>query len=110
MKIRLIVPNRSGLTLDGCTFDVQPIETYGKAIANIASGFTATLATGGWVDGDGRLIVEPVTVFDCVYSSNATLTENVVVGFRSLAKTIAGDLRQECIYLEIDGVVEYVKG
>ena len=98
MKIRLIVPN--------CNRNTSPIVASGLAIANIAGGFTATQATGGWVDNQGQLIVEPVTVFDC-----DDAREDIGAcydSWRDLAKTIARDLNQTCVYLEIDGVVEYV--
>ena len=96
MKIRLIVPN--------CNRNTSPIVAYGLAIANIAGGFTAAQATGGWKDDQGNLIVEPVTVFDCDDARED------IGAWRDLAKTIARDLNQTCVYLEIDGVVEYVKG
>jgi hypothetical protein len=97
MKIRLIVPN--------CNRKVSPIVAYGRSVAEIAGGFTATQATGGWIDGSNLLVVEPVTVFDChvqdPYGNRADL-------FRDLARKIARELRQDCVYLEIDGEVEFV--
>jgi hypothetical protein len=98
MKIRLIVPN-CGLK----NGKVMTIPDYGPCIADIAGGFTATQAVGGWKDDQGQLIVEPVTVFDC---SCPTGTGD---DWRDLAKQIARELFQTCVYLEIDGVVEYVK-
>jgi hypothetical protein len=103
MKIRLIVPNCNGST--------SPVVAYGPAIANIAGGFTATQATGGWKDDSGKLIVEPVTVFDCRIPTTATLNYRgiIVAKWVDLATRIARDLNQTCVYLEIDGVVEYVR-
>lgn len=98
MKIRLIVPN--------CNRNTSPVVAYGKAIANIAGGFTATQATGGWVDGTGALVVEPVTVFDCHHADEAY---HDYTAWRDLAKRICAELRQDCVYLEVDGVVELVK-
>jgi hypothetical protein len=97
MKIRLIVPN--------CNRNTSPIVAYGMAIADIAGGFTASQATGGWIDGKGKLIVEPVTVFDCF-----VVPDGVVCGkFYDLAKRIATELHQDCVYLEIDGMAQFVK-
>jgi len=97
MKIRLIVPNNN---------HVSPVQAYGKAIADITGGFTATQATGGWKNDYNVLIVEPVIVFDCAVEGYQN--RGIEILFRALAKTIAQDRKQTCVYLEIDGVVEYV--
>jgi hypothetical protein len=96
MQVRLIVPN--------CNRNTSPIVAYGARIARIAGGFTAVQATGGWTDKDGVLVVEPVTVFDC----DMTMAPGHLGAWRDLARTIKADLRQDCVYLRIDGIVEYV--
>ena len=113
MKIRLIVPNGTGKNSHLCIVE----QLYGLLIADIAGGFTATQATGGWKDASGKLIVEPVTVFDChddVPADGYNRAVNPPVDcrddWRDLARDIARELSQTCVYLEIDGVVEYVKG
>jgi hypothetical protein len=113
MKIRLIVPNCD-------KGHKSPIKEYGPAIANIAGGFTTFQATGGWKDDQGQLIGEPVTVFDLAIAAtpddegdvtrNGYPASSRIADLRDLAKQIARDLSQTCVYLEIDGVVEYVKG
>jgi hypothetical protein len=107
MNIRLIIPN--------CNRNVSPLVAYRKRIADIAGGFTAWQATGGWIGGNG-LCVELVTVFDCsvavYYGQSRRTCLNVpkpIQLFRQLAADIARDLNQDCVYLSIDGVVEYVK-
>jgi hypothetical protein len=91
---------------------------YGPAIAQIAGGFTATQATGVWTDAIGKLIMEPVTVFDCdIAITDGTHGTRFPVAadghscrdWRDLARRIARELHQECVYLAIDGVVEFVK-
>jgi hypothetical protein len=103
MKIRLIVPN--------CNRNTSPIVAYGPRIADICGGFTAYQATGGWKDDQGRLIVEPVTVFDCnvdaTYRPESHLRPQE--HFRQLAHIIAVELSQECVYVEFDGAAEFVK-
>jgi hypothetical protein len=135
MKIRLIVPQTGG----GRSID--PIAAYGLSIAHIAGGFTAHKATGGWIESEtckcrdsdgklpggfhrddcdlGRLIVEPVMVFDCGFAAfyrsayeedsdqNPVCTQ--VEQFRLLTKRIGRELHQDCVYLEVDGRVELVK-
>jgi hypothetical protein len=120
MNVRLIVPNvlcRSIKRPQGDNYHagdrIAPEVEYGPRIADIAGGFTATQATGGWKDiGDGELIVEPVTVFDCTREPDPTCYPGplgIADMFRTLAVQIARDLSQTCVYLEIDGVVEYIR-
>lgn len=111
MKIRLIVPHCVQPSGDR----TNPVTVYGEHIADIAGGFTATQAVGGWKDDSGELIVEPVTVFDCHDDVPADGYNRVVNppvdcrdDWRDLARDIARDLNQTCVYLEIDGVVDYV--
>jgi hypothetical protein len=103
MKIRLIIPN--SYVSGAHAMVIDPVYQYGPRIADIAGGFTAWQAVGGWKDDKGLLIVEPVTVIDC----DMTIAPGHVGAWRDLARTIAKDLHQTCVYLEIDGIVEYVK-
>ena len=103
MNVRLIVPN--------CNRNTSPIVAYGKTIADIAGGFTATQATGAWRDNQGVLVVEPVTVFDCSCNDRTvadypTLAET---DFQFLASRIARELRPDCVCLAINGIVQFVK-
>ena len=98
MNIRLIVPN--------CNRSNSPCVAYGPSIARIAGGFTATQGTGGWIDGDGSLIVEPVTVFDCYHDN--TEWDRIRRSFDLLARQIARDLNQTSVYLGINGEVEFI--
>ena len=97
MMIRLIVPNTVS--------ENHTVLVYGPEIASLAGGFTATQASGGWLSGKHFLVVESVTVFDCY----AIPDGNICVKFYSLAQRIARELAQDCIYLSIDGNVEFVK-
>lgn len=101
MKIRLIVPN--------CNRGTPPVVAYGPSIARIAGGFTATQATGGWI-GQGSLVVEPVTAFDChIGDESTTRIVDARLDFVLLARRICAELRQDRVYLEIDDQVTYVK-
>lgn len=101
MKIRLIVPHANS--------NESPVQAYGKDIADIAEGFTAFEATGGWIATGDTLIVEPVTVFDCTTEEvDGYRWQRIGIRFRTLAKQIATERKQKCVYLEIDGEVEYV--
>ena len=108
MQIRLIVPN--------CNRNTSPIVAYGKRLAEIAGGFTAFQAVGGWIDNQGQLIQEPVTVFDAslsdeyvsVNASSGQASVGPVARFRDLAKHVRRELNQECVYLSFDGQVELI--
>jgi hypothetical protein len=110
MNVKLIIPN--------CNRNTTPVVQYGGAIADIAGGFTATPATGGWKDSTGALVVEAVTVFDCYLPDEAIACNansgqasvGPLVRFHDLATRIARELHQECVYLQIDDMVEFVKG
>jgi hypothetical protein len=99
MNVRLIIPN--------CNRNTSPLVAYGKAIADIAGGFTATQGTGGWVYNHGSLVVEPVTVFDCYCPPKRD--SRYAALFYDLAKRIAQELRQDCVYLSIDGKTEFIR-
>jgi hypothetical protein len=110
MKIRLIVRNEycvdSAYSLRKLS---DPIVEYGPRIARIAGGFTATQATGGWIDNGDCLIVEPVTVFDCFIADDASYSSDKGKGaLLQLAGDIAKELHQTCVYLEVDGEVTLV--
>jgi hypothetical protein len=99
MNIRLIVPN--------CNRSVSPTVAYGLEIARIAGGFTSYAATGGWIDGQDVLVVEPVTVFDIAFEeADVDFPRDT---FHALARRIAADLHQDGVYLSIDDQVDLVK-
>jgi len=101
MQIRLIVPN--------VEWTGSPVQAYGPAIADIAGGFTATQAVGGWKDSNGNLVVEPVTVFDCDITQFVQARSDIEAQFRDLARRIGWELSQDCVYLSINGIGEFVK-
>jgi hypothetical protein len=100
MHAKIIVPeNRRGQSA---------VVAYGNRIAGIAGGFTASPATGGWIDNDGVLIVEPVTVFDIYIDTPDGPCPRVtrsIDALHALASLVARDRNQDCVYLEIDGKV-----
>jgi len=109
MQIRLIVPNlalQPGQEPDETMELTYPVEKYGPAIADIAGGFTASQAVGGWMNVVGKLIQEPVTVFDIDLAEHDT-TGRILL--QTLAKRICQELSQDCVYLRIDGEVELVE-
>lgn len=122
MNVRLIIPNGSHLHIPAGWWD----ETF-KTIASIAGGYTSYRGHGGWIDGKGLLVEEPVTIVDIVVEDNYcegykqdkshgcpgkscfTSCPSKVGQFRRLAKTIAAELSQECVFLSIDGKAELIR-
>jgi hypothetical protein len=104
VRIKLIVPQSGGGRL------IDPIVAYGLSVARIAGGFTSHKATGGWIDGSGVLVVEPVTVFECgMDTAQASDYAKAEAAFVTLARQIGRNLKQDCVYLEIDGHTVFVK-
>jgi hypothetical protein len=74
-----------------------------KALVQEFGGFTAVDGAGGWVNADGVLVSEPVTVYDVAgdYPMNYAL--------RSIAAEFATLAGQDCVYCrDFDGNVELV--
>jgi hypothetical protein len=95
MNIRIIIPN--------CNRNTSPLVAYGSRIADIAGGFTSWQGIGGWKDSQGALIIEPVTIVEASHGNRGEIGQ-----WRLLAADIARDLNQDCVYLAIDGKVEYI--
>lgn len=102
MNIRLIIPQQNKAKV------YVNVARYLPRIANIAGGFTSWEGQGGWKDSQGQLIVEPITIVEASLNDSAELNSFNVGTFRLLAQCIARDLGQDCVYLSVDGVVEYV--
>lgn len=102
MNVRLIIPD---------TIHNGNTDDYLREIADIAGGFTATQGIGGWKDDKGNLVVEPVTIVDIAvgFQEHGLSVRVQLIQLRNLAKTIARDLYQTCVFLSIDGKAEYVK-
>ena len=97
MNIRLIIP------------DAMPDQhsKYLRTIAGIAGGYTSYRGHGGWIDSKGVLVEEPVTIVDCSFDENDV--DFPRDGFHALARTIARELSQECVFLSIDGKAEFIR-
>lgn len=102
MQIRLIIPQQNRAKVYA---NVAP---YLSRVADIAGGFTSWEGQGGWKDSQGLLIVEPIIIVEADYDNSGKVDTVIVQTCRDLAQDIARDLDQDCVYLEIDGKVEYV--
>ena len=117
MNVRLIIPEtyRNKDSFYDCNDTIATyLPRYLKTIANIAGGYTSYRGTGGWIDSKGELVEEPVTIVDVSTQSHTdwglsptAITQ--VSTFRKLARTIAAELSQECVFLSIDGKAEFIR-
>jgi len=106
MNVRLIIPDLK----DEAYFRNSYIEDKLKAIANIAGGYTSYRGHGGWIDSKGLLVEEPITIVDCsLEDCQRNWSRPIAPLFRQLARTIARELSQECVFLSIDGKAEFIR-
>ena len=107
MQVRLIIPE-TFKDETGNRHTTDPSE-YLRTIASIAGGYTSYRGYGGWIDSKGLLVEEPITIVDM--SINTFYHDAVLVDLelRSLARTIAQELRQESVFLSIDGKAEFIR-
>lgn len=101
MKLaRIILPERDN---QGESLSWQHQALQNMLVARYG-GFTMTQGQGGWKSPEGRAVHEPVWVYD------VAMKNDEVVYFRTLARDIAGDARQECVMIVTpQGEVEFVK-
>ena len=111
MNVRLIIPwcavDKLGSS-PGCECS-QHQAKYLRKIADIAGGYTSYRGHGGWIDDNGKLVEEPVTIVDCNISQFTRAYSDIAYAFRTLAKTIARELSQDCVFLSIDGKAEFIR-
>ena len=67
-------------------------------LAHRFGGYTARESVGGWTNGKGQLIREPVMVYDVACEDTAEVREQ----FHGIAADVARDLHQECVFLAFD--------
>jgi hypothetical protein len=109
MNVRLIIPNRFLFqNINDCVHETD-VHHYLKKVANIAGGYTCYRGHGGWIDSKGVLVEEPVTIVNCSPEDGHYNPGPVAALFRQLARTIALDLSQECVFLSIDGKAEFIR-
>jgi hypothetical protein len=103
MNVRLIIPDCP----HSKRWYTQGIRPYLRTIAGIAGGYTSYRGYGGWIDDKGKLVEEPITIVDCSFDENDV--DFPRDGFHALARTIARELSQDCVFLSIDGKAEFIR-
>jgi hypothetical protein len=91
-------------------------ETLRKELCEVFGGYIETNGRGGWVDGDGELIVDEVAIFDIAiftgagrYGHNVNQFAECNSHLRSIAITLRESLKQDCIFVRYgSGTVELV--
>ena len=76
-----------------------------KLLAAFCGGFTAYEAVGGWVNGVGQLITEPVTVVWATKSNvNPDEYDELRVALTDICRILKRELHQTCVYATIEEV------
>lgn len=79
------------------TDTARVLETVQRRLASAFGGFTQYNATGGWVDGSGNLIVEPIGVVKA-YHDGSEIEAAAIAG--QIAEYVKHQLDQDCVTLE----------
>jgi hypothetical protein len=74
-------------------------------LSRLFGGATATPSQGAWINDDGKLILENVTI---VYSFAAELGGAVIDSVVALCEKIKVDGKQEVVSLEVNGELFFV--
>ena len=95
MIITLIVPNVTpGRPYPTNALYLRALEAR---LCQEFGGFTAAQGQGGWRGISGRVTCEPVTIY--TIATYRPGVSDICTNFRDLAREIARDLEQECVYL-----------
>jgi hypothetical protein len=78
------------------------VRTALRTLAVLFGGATAIPAQGSWVDNQGQLIVETVTL---VYSHTDTLSIAQLRAVHQLAAALRNKLNQEAVAVSVDGTL-----
>lgn len=83
----------------------QHVQRTLRFFAGRFGGATAERAVGAWVDSDGDLVTEDVTI---VYAYAAQLTTADLAAVRSYSQLLRDVLSQEAVAVEVDGELYFV--
>jgi hypothetical protein len=105
-ELKLIAPQLPE-NVDAVTI-AQTFQHIRREFCKICGGYTEVDGQGGWVDAEGNLIVDQVTVF-----TGAVLEEHKTAiadpALQGLAMYVRERLKQDCVYIRYStGKVELV--
>lgn len=75
------------------------LETVQRRLASAFGGFTQYNVTGGWVNGEGNLIVEPIAVVKA-YHDGGEIEASAIAG--QIAEYVERQLAQDCVTIETE--------
>jgi len=80
------------------------IATAQKALSTEFGGCTTYDAHGAWIDGDGKLVCEPVKTLEAIvfdWPSSFAAGSDIREKAETIAKILRDSLHQECVVLDI---------
>jgi len=105
-KVSLTVPSTFGVNKPAPELYAEYCDKACRLLAILFGGFTALEGKGGWMSEDFGLVVETVCVVSAACDESKLSAGLPKV--RALAAEIAERMTQECVALEVDGVLELV--
>lgn len=105
-SVSITVPGTSGPDTPATAETVQFWKSYTmRELSAIFGGCTATPGAGAWIDGNGKLISETVTV--CT-SYAADVTPEDAQHVKRIAETLRAGMDQDAITVTIDGAAGFI--
>lgn len=104
---KITLPHKVGITIpknsnDGIPFGKGIVQSVVTEFAKEFGGATYHDASGAWINDEGELILEPVTI---IYSNHDKDADYAILFIENLASELKIELKQEAIAFEIDNVL-----
>jgi hypothetical protein len=91
-RINLPVADNEGRSL------ARVAEALEARLAHAFGGFTATAGRGAWINAEGRLFAEPVTVYDVAIDEE---DDDEAEKLLRIAQWLKAEARQEAVYVRL---------
>jgi hypothetical protein len=98
-QINLPITGNNGESLNVVHFEIK------RDLCEHFGGYTVTEGQGGWINGDGELIAEPVAVYQVAYDESKRAAPGIIASIACAAGKTAG---QDAMFFVIDGEAEIV--
>lgn len=93
--------------VEGARIDSRPyVSKIAKKLSELFGGATSSKAQGAWVDGQGKLITETITIVKS-FTDSADLARKRPLIY-ALARELKSELKQELLSLEFNEGLELI--
>jgi len=101
-EVKIIIPNQ---TNDGQSLEAT-IEAVQMNMCTLFGGFTAYAAQGGWMDPEGQLYKEPVTVITSAVAADKAEDAQLII---AIARNVLELTDQLAVFVSINGNAEIIE-